>query len=202
MSTEHLLDRSRQGEVAAFAELLAQYRAVIRDTIALRLDRRLAARVDISDIVQETYLVAARRMTEYLDRSAMPLHLWLRWLAREQVLLHHRRHLRADRRAVGRESPLLPEDSSACLVQRLLDGGPSPSQIVTTAECIEKLREALGRLDDDDRDLILWRHFERLTNADLGQLLGISEAAAGKRYIRALEKLKARLEELGITGAE
>jgi RNA polymerase sigma-70 factor, ECF subfamily len=202
MSTEHLLDRSRRGDAAALTELLAHYRSVIRDTIALRLDRRLAARVDVSDVVQETYLEAARRMPEYLDRSAMPFHLWLRWLAREQVLVHHRRHLRADKRAISRETPLLPEDSSACLVRKLLDHAPSPSQIVATAEGVEKLREALGRLDDDEHDLILWRHFERLTNADLGQLLGINEAAAGKRYIRALEKLKVRLEELGVTGAE
>ena len=78
--------------------------------------------------------------------------------------------------------------------------GPSPSQAVAAAEAAEKLRLALGQLDDDERDLILWRHFERLTNREIAQLLGISEAAAGKRYVRALERLRGLLLGLGLSG--
>src|SRR6516165_12021141 len=178
-----LLERARRGEPAAFAELFARHREQVRRAVALRLDRRLAARVDVSDVLQETYLEASRRLADYLARPALPFGLWLRWLTREQVLTAHRRHLLADRRAVGREAPPLPADASSVFVGALLGRGPSPSQAVAAAEAAEKLRLALGQLDDDERDLILWRHFERLTNREIAQLLGISEAAAGKRYV-------------------
>ena len=194
-----LLEHARQGEPAAFAELFARHREQVRRAVALRLDRRLAARVDVSDVLQDTYLEASRRLADYLARPALPFGLWLRWLTREQVLTAHRRHLLADRRAVGREAPPLPAAASSVFVGALLGKGPSPSQAVAAAEAAEKLRLALGQLDDDERDLILWRHFERLTNREVAQLLVISEAAAGKRYIRALERLRGLLLGLGLS---
>src|SRR5215468_6446041 len=101
--THELLERARHGNPAAFEELFARHREQLRQAVALRLDRRLAARVDVSDVVQETYLEAARRLPDYLNRADMPFALWLRWLARERVLMLHRQHLFADKRALGRE---------------------------------------------------------------------------------------------------
>jgi RNA polymerase sigma-70 factor (ECF subfamily) len=191
--TCELLDRARQGDTAARAELLARHREAVRQTVALRLDRRLAARVSVSDVVQDTCLEAARRLPDYLRQQPLPFGLWLAWLARERVLAVHRQHLFSDRRAVGREVPALPADSSACLVGGFLDRGPTPSQAAAAAEAAERLRLALGRLDEDERDLILWRHFEQFSNREIAQLLGISEAAAAKRYLRALERLRGLL---------
>src|SRR5262249_49774463 len=127
----------------------------------------------------------------------MPLDLWLVWLAREKVIALHRKHLHADCRAVGHEAAQLPADSSACFVAGLTGRGPSPSQAVAAAEAAARPRPGLGRLDDDERDVVLWRHFEQLSNRDIARLLGISEAAAGKRYIRALERLRGLLESAG-----
>jgi RNA polymerase sigma-70 factor (ECF subfamily) len=200
-STEALLDRARRGDPAALAELLERHRARVRQAVALRLDRRLAARVDVSDVVQEAYLEASRRLPEYLERPALPFALWLVWLAREKVLALHRQHLYADCRTVGREAAPLPAESSAILVRGLLGREPSPSQAVVAAELAEKLRLALGRLDEEERDLILWRHFEQLSNREIAQLLDITEAAAGKRYIRALERLRGLLGDLGVSGS-
>jgi RNA polymerase sigma-70 factor (ECF subfamily) len=198
--TRDLLERSRRGDPAAFAALCTRHHEALRRAVALRLDRRLAARVDVTDVLQDTYLEAARRLPDYLARPDLPFGLWLRWLAREQVLTAHRRHLLADRRAVGREAPPLPADASSVFVGALLGKEPSPSQAVAAAEAAEQLRLALGRLDDDERDLILWRHFEHLTNREVAQLLGVSEAAAGKRYVRALERLRGLLLSLGLSG--
>ncbi len=174
--------------------LFAEQREGLRRAVQLRLDRRLAARLDVSDVLQETFLEALRRWPAYREAPAMPPALWLHWLTREQVLRLHRKHLLAGQRAVGREVPALPEGSSTLLARSLAQGGPSPSAEVVVAELVERLRRALGELDDDERDLILWRHFEQLTNRETALLLGISEAAAGKRYIRALERLRGLLE--------
>ena len=74
--TEELLKQARAGNAAAFDELFARQREALRRAVALRLDRRLAARVDVSDGVQDTYLEATRRLPEYLNRADMPFALW------------------------------------------------------------------------------------------------------------------------------
>lgn len=199
--TQELLERARSGEPAALDALFAQHRDRLRRAVALRLDRRLAGRIDVSDVLQETYLEATRRLPQYLARPAMPFGLWLGWLAREQVLTAHRRHLLADKRAVSREIPPLPADASAQFARALAGPAPSPSQALAADELAERLRLALGQLEDDERDLLLWRHFEQLTNREIAQLLGITEAAANKRYIRALGRLRGLLLNLGVSGA-
>jgi RNA polymerase sigma-70 factor (ECF subfamily) len=196
--TRELLERAARGDPDAIADLCARHREQVRQAVALRLDRRLTARVDASDVVQETYLEALRRLPEYLRQPPLPLGLWLRWLARERVLMLHRQHLYADRRAVGREAPPLPADASSCFVSALLGREPTPSQAAAAAEAAEKLRAALGGLDDEERDLILWRHFEHLSNREIAQILGVTEAAAAKRYVRALERLRGLLAGLGV----
>jgi RNA polymerase sigma-70 factor (ECF subfamily) len=196
-ATDDLLARAARGEQAAFDELFARHRDRLGRAIAMRLDRRIAARVDASDVVQDVCLEAFRRLPGYLTRPDMPLDMWLLWLAREQVLMTHRRHLHADKRAVGREAPPLPVDSSAAIVRSLAGTGPSPSGAVAAAELTEQLRNALGRLDDDERELILMRHFEQLANKDAALILGVTEAAASKRYVRALERLRGILLAMG-----
>jgi RNA polymerase sigma-70 factor (ECF subfamily) len=198
--TQGLLERAQLGDQAAFELLFQRHRAKLRRTIALRMDRRVAARVDASDILQDTYMEAFRRLPKYLQRQGMPFYLWLCWIAREKVLALHRRHLGAEKRSVIHETPLLPVDTSATFVSVIIAGKePTPSQALAKAELAERLRLALGRLDSDERDLILWRHFEQLSAREMSQLLRISVGAAGKRYIRAVERLRTILIELGVT---
>jgi RNA polymerase sigma-70 factor (ECF subfamily) len=117
--TAELLARAACGDADAFADLFALHRALSRRAVALRLDRRVGARVDASDVVQETYLEALRRLPDDLRRRPLPFVLGPRWLARERVLGRHRQHLHAERRAATREAPPLPADASSCLVSGL-----------------------------------------------------------------------------------
>src|SRR5947207_14404806 len=105
--TDQLLERARRGDEQALAELFSSYRERIGLAIGLRLDQRVKARVDVSDVVQETYLEAARRFAAYLNDPQLPFDLWLRWLAHEKVLALHRQHLYADKRAVRHGVPTL-----------------------------------------------------------------------------------------------
>jgi len=198
--TQKLLQLAKDGNPAAFENIFQRRRAKLRRAIALRMDRRVAARVDASDVLQDAYLEAFRRLPKYLEQQPMPFYLWLCWIAREKVLALHRRHLGADKRAVTHEAPLLPANSSATFVSVVIAGRePSPSQALARAELAERLRLALGQLDYEERDLILWRHFEQLSARDMAQLLQISEAAASKRYIRAVERLRKILVDLGVS---
>lgn len=197
--TRKLLERARAGDPSAFENLFKRHRVPLLKAIVMRMDRRVAARVDASDVLQDTYLEAFRRLPKYLEQEGMPFYLWLYWIAREKVIGLHRHHLGAGKRTVQHEVPLMPVDSSAEFVSGLIGKLPSPSQELARVELAERLRVALGQLNAEERDLILWRHFEQLSARDMAQLLHITEAAANKRYIRAVERLRKILQDVGVS---
>src|SRR6516165_5011523 len=92
--TDELLERAGSGDTTAREQLLIRHRARLRRMVAVRLDRRLAARVDPSDVVQETLAEAARNLADYLRERPIPFYPWLRRLAWERLVKLHRRHIR------------------------------------------------------------------------------------------------------------
>lgn len=192
--TRRLLNAVAAGDRAEWGGLLDRHRGRLRRMLALRLDHRLQGRVDPSDVIQETFLEATERLPEYLRQPAMPFFLWLRFLAGQRLLIVHRRHLGAEMRAAGREVSLfrgaLPEASSAALAAHLLGRECRPSENAVRAEMKLRLQDALNQMDPLDREVLALRHFEHLSNAETARTLQLHEAAASKRYIRALKKLK------------
>jgi RNA polymerase sigma-70 factor (ECF subfamily) len=100
-----------------------------------------------------------------------------------------REHYHAQRRSVAREF-VLPTKSSALLARQLLASGTSPSDALLQKELRQRLQQALGRLKTEDREVILMRHFEGLSNTEVAQVLGVSASGATMRYGRALMRLK------------
>lgn len=197
--SRRLLAQARDGDQQAREELFAGHRDYLCRLVELRLDPRLRARVDASDIVQDAQLEAVRRLGAYLDQpEPMPFRLWLRQIACDYTLKAWRRHLGTARRGIGREIRL-PECSSLALAQQLLDGRPTPSEQVDRAEAAKRLRVAVDRLSEADREVILLRHFEGLSNQEVGALLGIDAATASKRHGRALLRLNRLLCDEGVT---
>src|SRR5215471_7834851 len=128
--TEQLIERAGQGDLAAQQQLLLQHRKRLRQMIALRMDRRLAARLDPSDVVQETLAEAVQQLTDYFRNRPLPFYPWLRQLACDRLAELHRRHIQAQKRTVTREerwTPLLPDESVLELAGRLLARGSNPS---------------------------------------------------------------------------
>jgi RNA polymerase sigma-70 factor (ECF subfamily) len=196
--TDDLLRRARAGDEAALGALFALYRDRLRQMVRLRLDRRVSGRLDPSDVLQEAYLDVARRFPEYAAAPTVPFYLWLRALTGQRLIDLHRQHLGAQMRDAGREVSLyrgaLPQASSASLAQQLLAGLTSPTQAAVRAEMQVQLQEALNGMDPIDREVVVLRHFEELTNVEAAQVLGIDPPAASKRYIRAIRRLKAILD--------
>ncbi len=195
--TKEMLEGARTGDAAAVDKLLAEFREPLRRVIGLRLDPVLIRRVDASDIVQDVLLEANQRLTEYLRSPAMPFHLWLRHLAQDRIIDTHRRHREAQRRSIDKEQPLQrpawADDSSLQLAAQLVDTEKTPASAAIHQELQRRLEGAMAELDDADRDLILMRHHEQLSNQDVAAALGLTEAAASMRYLRALRKLRAVL---------
>jgi RNA polymerase sigma-70 factor (ECF subfamily) len=200
--TQKLLDRAQQGDAAAVEQLLAQHRELVRRMIDLRLDPAIAARVDASDVVQDVLLEASRRLDSYLANPVMPFHLWLRHIAKDHLIDAHRRH-RAQRRGVDRERPMVPAalagKSSVELAGQLMDPERTPASAAIQHEMERRLHQAIAQLDEDDREVILMRHFEQLSNQEVAAGLGLTEAAASMRYLRAMRRLRERLQPEGGT---
>ena len=199
------LDRDRvaaiENDRADWGDLLSAHRDRLRRMVALRLDRRLSGRIDPSDVIQEAFLEATGRRAEY-ERQAdpMPTFLWLRFLTLQQLQLVHRRHLGTRSRDAGREVSIhggtFPEATSAALAAQLLGRDTRASQAAIRAERKRRLQEALDGMDAIDRDVLVLRHFEQLSNGECARVLGLSESAATKRYLRALRRLKDVLSAL------
>src|SRR6266849_5421702 len=195
--TLDLLDKARQGDAAAAERLLAEHREPVRHMIGLRLDRAIARRVDASDVVQEVLLEASRRLQDYLRNPVMPFKLWLRLIAQDHIKDAHRRHRQAQRRSLDREQPLVPagltEQSSLDLAAQFIDHELTPATAALRTEMEKNLHRAISQMEEDDREILLMRHFDQLSNQEVAQALGLTEPAASMRCLRAQRKLRAIL---------
>jgi RNA polymerase sigma-70 factor (ECF subfamily) len=198
-----LVARLRAGDHAALAELFDRHREKLRRMVLLRLDSRLAGRVSASDVLQEAYIDALKRVDHYFDKPDQPFFGWLRLVVGQRLADVHREHL-AQKRNAGREVSMhagAPGADSACIAALLLGNLTSPSHAATKNEALARLEEALDQMDPVDREVLALRHFEELGNAETAAILGIEPPAASKRYVRALARLKQILETIPGFGA-
>jgi RNA polymerase sigma-70 factor (ECF subfamily) len=193
--TEQLLQRVADGDDAARDWLLDRYRRRLRRMVAVRFDLRLAARVDPSDVVQETLAEAAAQLDRYLQERPLPFYPWLRQMAQRRLIELHRRHVLARRRTVIREEALggLPDRPAVALAERLLGRLSSPSSNLHRKERRDGVRAALAALSDKDREVLVLRFLEGLSTREAAAVLDISEVAVRSRQVRALERMKALL---------
>jgi RNA polymerase sigma-70 factor (ECF subfamily) len=192
--TVRMLARLQAGDRQALAELFQRHRDRLRKMVELRMDPRLHGRIDASDVLQDGFLDLAKRVESYLSDPRLPVFLWLRLVVSDRLAMRHRQHLGTQMRDAGREVSLyrnpLPRASSAALASMLLGRLAPLSNAAIRAEQILQVQEAVNSLDPLDREVVALRHFEQLTRAETAVVLGITEEAGAKRYIRALKKLK------------
>lgn len=201
-----LLDRLQAGDQQALGDLFSLYRDRLGRMIAFRLDARLRGRVATSDVLQEAYIDALKRLPHYQADPGMPFLIWLRWVTMQRLVEVHRQHLGAQMRDAGREvsldSPQNPLAASSAMIAQFVGDLTSPSQAAQRTEALAQLERALEGLDPTDREVLALRHFEELSNQETAAVLGIQPAAASKRYVRALERLKDALEQLPDFGGD
>jgi RNA polymerase sigma-70 factor (ECF subfamily) len=201
VETQRLLQQVRAGERDAMNQLLDRHRPYLRRLIEVRLDPKMRARVDPSDVVQEAQLEASRRLKNYLKQPPMPFRLWLRQIAYDRLLMLWRHHVGAVRRTVKRDLPL-PDRSSLLLAQQLLAPGSAPNQQLVKREFVRRVREAVSQLPDGDREVLVMRNLEGLSNQETAQILQIDPATASRRYGRAVIRLRQILLQSGLTESE
>lgn len=195
--TQQFLQKIKDGDSEAVNGLMDRHRQAVRRLIQMRLDNAIARRVDASDVVQDVMFEASRRLDDYISEPSMPFHLWLRQLARDRIIDMHRRHRTAQRRSVDREQHVVSlgndDRSAADLASILRDAELTPAASTVRREMEERFLLAVNDLPDDDRELIMMRHFEHLGNSEVAEILGLSAPAAGMRYLRAIRRLRQAL---------
>ncbi|TWT54404.1 RNA polymerase sigma factor CnrH [Rubripirellula amarantea] len=204
--TETLLAAARSGDEDAVNKLLERHRGPIRRLVEMRLDRKVQRRVDVSDVVQDVMLEANNRLTKYLDDPAMAFHLWLRQIAWDRIIDTYRRHRVSAKRSMDREQPMsVPtgnDQSTMELAVQLCDPALTPAAAATQREIASKVEAVIEMLPDQDREIILMRHYEHLTNIEIAQVLDLNPPAASMRYLRAVRRLRELLEEQEVESSD
>ncbi len=199
LDSSELLELACQGDDAALGQLLADYRGRLRRMVEVHIDSRLAARLDASDVVQDTIAEATRRMTDFAEQRPMPFYAWLRRLAWQRMQDLHRRHVRAEKRSVLREQALLaclPDQSSLRLADCLAIGRElSPSRQLIQREQKLELYHALAEMNAGDRELLVMIYLEQMTIGEVAAVLGITAKATQMRHLRAIDRLRRHISE-------
>jgi RNA polymerase sigma-70 factor (ECF subfamily) len=183
---EQLLGLARAGSGPALGQLLERYRAYLTLLARLQISRRLQGKADAADLVQETFLEAHRNFAQFRGTTEAELIGWLRQILTSRALELIRRYLGTQRRDVRQERALAIEleQSSRVLDQGLIAPHSTPSQQAARHEQAVLLTDALDRLPEDYREVIILHHLEGLSVPQVAQRLG--------RTVRSVEKLWAR----------
>ena len=169
---------------------LALHRERLRGMVAFRMDQRIRQRVDPSDVVQEAYVEAVRRFDDF-KKQDVPFFVWLRFITFQKLIQIQKRHLGVVARDPRKElQPPRGDATSVAIVASLIGNVDSPARIYAKKEAIQRLRDALAKLDATDREILALRHFEQLKNGEVASVLKLSQKAASKRYFRALSHLR------------
>ncbi|HYT90864.1 MAG TPA: sigma-70 family RNA polymerase sigma factor [Gemmataceae bacterium] len=198
-ATHELLDQARAGDAQALQALLQRYREYVRLLVRCRAAGRLQARVDGSDLVQETLLRAAQNIQQFRGASEEEWCAWLARIAEREVIHQVRHHLGAAKRAASREQslPALPDDSgngASRLERWVAKSQTSPSLAAMRKERAILLAEALARLPADHREVLILRHLEGLDFAEVALRMNRSSGAVRVLWTRALKKLREELQ--------
>jgi RNA polymerase sigma-70 factor (ECF subfamily) len=195
--TDHLLLIAASGDPAATERLLSRHRSRLCRMISLRLDERVAARVDASDVVQEALADAARKLADYARDRPLPFYPWLHRLAAEQLAAVHRRHRLTKRRSVAKEAAEVfgsADSSSTPVENRLVADDTTPVHALLREERHRHIHAALEALAPADREILIMHYLEELSFREIAAILDIGEGAAKMRHLRALRRIRSLLE--------
>jgi RNA polymerase sigma-70 factor (ECF subfamily) len=194
LSPEDLLLRASAGDTEALGRLLEAYRASIRAQAENQLNGRLGARIDPSDIVQETFLEAHRDFPGFHGRSEAEWAVWLNRILSNNVIEAIRCHENAKKRSVRVEKSLQQPVQSGLELQDLLPVDQStPGQRAVRREESQDMEATIESLPADQRTAIRLRYVKGHSLNQIAKELGRSERAAASLLHRAVKELQRRL---------
>ena len=193
-NTEQLLSEAKKGSLSAINQLMSLHQGSLYQMVRMRLDKRVQRRVDVSDVVQDVLVEASRRLKTYLEAPVIPFHLWLRQIAKDRMIDCYRRHRVSAKRSMDREqqlnAPKHSDRSAVDLIEMLADEGVTPEDNAIRKETAKSVKASIAMLAKRDAEVINMRHYENLSNQEIGNRLDLNEPAASMRYLRAIRRLR------------
>lgn len=178
----HLISKARAGDEAALGVILDQHRDQLRRLAEKELNEKLSARVDASDIVQQTFLSACKKVDQFKGESLHEFVAWIYEIHRHNILDVAREHAGAEKRDVNREQTVnfsgISHDQS------------TPSQKVMQNEQTQRLSTLLEQLPEDQREAVRLRHLEGKSLEEMAEHFGRSAQAVASLLKRGLENLR------------
>lgn len=190
---ERVLQMLKDGNRQVIGELFEIHRARLLRVVHLRLNPRLRQRVEPADVMQETFLIASNRIDEFLRQDRFSFFVWLRFLAIQKVVDCHREHVGTLKRSIAREVTIEHPSSAQLLANNLLAKPSTPCEKAMRVELRDRLTQVLEEIPDLDRDILVLRHFEQLTNQEVAETLKMNPSTVSTRHVRALGKLRGLL---------
>jgi RNA polymerase sigma-70 factor (ECF subfamily) len=193
-----LLRRVRAGDQESFGLLLNRYSNYLTLLARLQIGRRLQGKFDPSDVVQETFLQAHHKFDQFQGCTEAELVCWLRQVLASRLAKLVRRYLGTQGRDVRLEQELADEldHSSSALGQFVISPAESPSQEASRREQAVALADALARLPEHYREIILLHEFQDLSFPEVSERMGRTVDSVKNLWTRALTQLRQLLGEL------
>jgi RNA polymerase sigma-70 factor (ECF subfamily) len=194
--TDSLITRATQGDASAVSQLFDRQRPRLRKLIAIRIDTRIAARVDPSDVIQEALVDASQAFDRFLQERPLPFYPWLRQITLTRLMQIHRFHLQTQCRSVQREVNLpIGDRSGQELVRHFVAQECSPVEHAQRMENQQRVQDAVAHLSALDREVLVLRYVERLSTTEAAAAMGIVANTYAQRHLRALQRLQRLLND-------
>lgn len=189
------LSRTQPIKPFPYAKDFESFRPKLTSLAAKHLNPVLGRRLSPEDVVQETFSAALMREDFFTNEPDVPVYFKLRTILFQTMVDLERRHLAAQKRDAYKEVDVHSDDTSAGDLDWDMFAGTmtAPNSVLAREDRHALLRQAIGELSENDRQIIILRHFDDMDNADCARVLGIEPKAASIRYVRALERLQAKL---------
>jgi RNA polymerase sigma-70 factor (ECF subfamily) len=190
--TIDLLREASQGSQAAWTELYARHRAVMRTLVQCRIPARLRSRMETEDVLQSAFISAFQKLESFQYQGEDSLEAWLKEIIRHKLLDRVRYHYAAcrdpDREHHQREA------SETGKIEDLEADESSPLALLEAAERQTGILMDLDKLSEADQVIVIMRHVDHLTYAEIAEELGLTETTARRRCSEALEHLFKRMQ--------
>ena len=191
---DELVKRLKDQDHTALAELFEINRDRLSRMVSIRMDRRLKGRIDATDVLQEAYMILSQKIGNFADYPDMSPYVWMRLTVSDRLIALHRKHIQAGKRDARKEISMSqkanPDESSAEIVDTLADTVSSVGGKVARAEVTKMIKATLECMEAKDREIILMRIFEGMSNAEAAQALNLTANGASSRFSRAMDRLQ------------
>ena len=189
-----LIERAHEGDPHALGSALESCRAYLTQIAADELERSLRRKVNPSDLVQESFIIAQRNFTKFDGRSIEELRAWLRGILANKLNEARRQFLKSKKRLTSREASLHHSSSELIISEKAISRN-SASRQLTLFEDVEAVTQAMKQLSADHQQVVQWRNWELLSFEEIGSRMDRTSGAARALWLRALSQLALVLED-------